>query len=55
MKLVKDINKESASKPHVSDNEAEEAIKKILSWIGEDPTREGFLLTPLWLDPHQSI
>ena len=46
MKLVKDINKESSSKPQVSDKEAEEAIKKILTWIGEDPTREGLIETP---------
>ena len=46
MKLVKDITKESASKPQVSDKEAEEAIKKILTWIGEDPTREGLIETP---------
>ena len=46
MKLVKDINKESRSKPQVSDKEAEEAIKKILTWIGEDPTREGLIETP---------
>ena len=46
MKLVKDINKESSSKPQVSDKEAEEAIKKILMWIGEDPTREGLIETP---------
>ena len=46
MKLVKDINKVSVSKPQVSDKEAEEAIKKILTWIGEDPTREGLIETP---------
>ena len=46
MKLVKDINKEIASKPQVSDKEAEEAVKKILKWIGEDPTREGLIETP---------
>ena len=46
MKLVKDISKESSSKPQVSDKEAEEAIKKILTWIGEDPTREGLIETP---------
>ena len=46
MKLVKDINKDSASKPQVSDKEAEEAVKKILTWIGEDPTREGLIETP---------
>ena len=46
MKLVKNINKESSSKPQVSDKEAEEAIKKILTWIGEDPNREGLIETP---------
>ena len=46
MKLVKDINKDSTSNPQVSDKEAEEAIKKILMWIGEDPTREGLIETP---------
>ena len=46
MKLVKNTNKESASKPQVSDKEAEEAVTKILTWIGEDPTREGLVETP---------
>ena len=46
MKLVKDINKESSNKPQVSDKEAEEAIKKLLTWIGEDPSREGLQETP---------
>ena len=46
MKLVKDINKEPSNKPQVSDKEAEEAVKKILTWIGEDPTREGLIETP---------
>ena len=46
MKLVKDINKESSNKPQVSDKEAEEAIKKLLAWIGDDPSREGLLETP---------
>ena len=46
MKLVKDINKESPGKPQVSDKEVEEAVKKILTWIGEDPTREGLIETP---------
>ena len=30
----------------VSDKEAEEAIRTILSWMGEDPKREGLLETP---------
>ena len=46
MKLDKDINKESSNKPQVSDKEAEEAIKKLLAWIGEDPSREGLQETP---------
>ena len=46
MKLVKDINKDSSNKPQVSDKEAEEAVKKLLTWIGEDPSREGLLETP---------
>ena len=46
MKLVKDINKESSNKPQISDKEAEEAIKKLIAWIGEDPSREGLQETP---------
>ena len=46
MKLVKNINKESSNKPQVRDKEAEEAIKKLLAWIGEDPSREGLQETP---------
>ena len=46
MKLVKNNNKNSSTKPEVSDKQAEEAFKTILSWIGEDPTREGLLETP---------
>ena len=46
MKLVKDINKDSSNKPQVSDKEAEDAIKKLLAWIGEDPSREGLIETP---------
>ena len=46
MKLFKDSNKETSNKPQVSDKEAEEAIKKLLAWIGEDPSREGLQETP---------
>ena len=46
MKLVKDVNKNIQNKPQVSDKEAEEAIKKLLTWIGEDPRREGLQETP---------
>ena len=45
MKLVKDINNNQNSKK-ISDEEAEEAFKTILSWMGEDPNREGLLETP---------
>ena len=45
MKLVKDTDSNEISN-NVSDKEAEEAFKKILSWMGEDPNREGLLETP---------
>ena len=45
MKLVKDTIKETKT-DKVSDREAEEAFKTILSWMGEDPSREGLLETP---------
>ena len=46
MKLVKDIDKSSSKKPEVSDKQAEEAFKTILTWIGENPNREGLVETP---------
>ena len=46
MKLVKDIDKSSSKKPEVSDKQAEEAFRTILTWIGEDPNREGLIETP---------
>ena len=45
MKLVKDIYNNQNSKK-ISDKEAEEAFKTILSWMGENPNREGLLETP---------
>ena len=44
MKLVKETDSQDTKK--VSDQEAEEAFKTILTWMGEDPSREGLLETP---------
>tara|TARA_Y100001970_G_C14117583_1_gene794481 strand:- start:74 stop:682 length:609 start_codon:yes stop_codon:yes gene_type:complete len=46
MKLVKDIDKTSSKNPEVTDKQAEEAFKTILTWIGENPSREGLIETP---------
>ncbi len=46
MKLVKDIRSKSPKNNSVTDKEAEEAVIKILEWMGEDPSREGLLETP---------
>ncbi len=46
MKLVKDTDAKVLENNKVSDKEAEEAFKTILTWMGEDPTREGLLETP---------
>ena len=46
MKLVKDTDKSSNKNPEVTDKQAEEAFKTLLTWIGEDPSREGLLETP---------
>ena len=45
MKLVKDIENSQNIKK-VSDKEAEDAFRTILSWMGEDPNREGLIETP---------
>ena len=45
MKLVKNTEVKKEIKK-VSDKEAEEAFRTILSWMGEDPNREGLLETP---------
>ena len=46
MKLVKNIGKDASKSLKVSDKEAEEAFKTILTWIGENPKREGLIETP---------
>jgi len=46
MKLVKDTDNLQKKKIKVSDEEAEEAIRTIIQWVGEDSNREGLLSTP---------
>ena len=46
MKLVKDTDNKNLEAKQVSDKEAEDAFRTILSWMGEDPGREGLLETP---------
>ena len=46
MKLVKGENQLKSKEKEISDEEAEESIRKIIQWIGEDPHREGLLSTP---------
>ena len=45
MKLVKNTDQEKEAKK-ISDQEAEDAFRTILAWIGENPNREGLLETP---------
>ena len=46
MKLVKDTESKILDANTISDKEAEEAFKTILTWLGEDHNREGLLETP---------
>ena len=46
MKLIKDTDQLKEKKHQISDQKAEEAIRTIIQWIGEDPGREGLLSTP---------
>jgi len=46
MKLVKDTDQLQRKNQKISDEKAEEAIKTIIEWVGEDPEREGLKSTP---------
>ena len=46
MKLVRDTDKSQEKNKKISDQKAEEAIRTIIQWIGEDPEREGLKSTP---------
>ena len=45
MKIIKNTENNNDPKK-VSDKDAEDAFKTILTWMGEDPSREGLLETP---------
>ena len=46
MKLVREANQLQRQHKQISDDKAEEAIKTIIEWVGEDPEREGLKSTP---------
>ena len=46
MKLVRDTDKLKEENQKISAQKAEEAIRTIIQWIGEDPEREGLKSTP---------
>tara|TARA_B100001123_G_scaffold380722_1_gene450529 strand:- start:2626 stop:3237 length:612 start_codon:yes stop_codon:yes gene_type:complete len=46
MKLVKDTDQIQKKNHQVSDEKAEDAVRTIIQWIGEDPEREGLKSTP---------
>jgi len=46
MKLVKDTSSTKNKQQEISDEQAEQAIKTIIQWIGEDTSREGLVSTP---------
>ena len=46
MKLIKDTEDFKTKGQKISDQTAEEAIKTIIQWIGENPDREGLRSTP---------
>ena len=46
MKLDRDADKSQEKNQQISDQKAEEAIRTIIQWIGEDSEREGLKSTP---------
>ena len=46
MKLVKDLDQIKQKEHKISEEKAEEAIRTIIEWIGENPDREGLASTP---------
>jgi len=46
MKLIKDTDQLQRKNQQISDEKAEEAIRTIIEWVGEDPEREGLKSTP---------
>ena len=46
MKLIKDTDNIEKKSQKVSDTKAEEAIRTVIEWIGENPEREGLKSTP---------
>ena len=46
MKLVKDTKQTNKNNKQISDEKAEQAIRTIIEWIGEDVEREGLKSTP---------
>jgi GTP cyclohydrolase I len=46
MELVKDADLIKKRNTEISDEQAEEAVKVLIKWLGEDVSREGLLSTP---------
>jgi len=46
MKLAKDTDQLQRKNQQISDEKAEEAVRTIIEWVGEDPEREGLKSTP---------
>ena len=46
MKLIKDTDQLQRKNQQISEEKAEEAIRTIIEWVGENPEREGLKSTP---------